>query len=135
MLICNKCGEVFSTPEYHKGDEICPGCGGRYFDEAVRCASCGEWIAMDEAYGYGHKMHCMDCINKHKEDIDFLGKATEDAQDIEIPMLYRYIFSDDDIKSILYRAAKEKLERGEFDATEFIKDYANDIADAIGEEL
>ena len=133
MFICD-CGEVFSAPEYHKGEDRCPGCGSKYFDEAVQCQICGEYVPNDDAYGYGPKRVCKDCIKSRKNDIDFLAGATDDMEEIEIPVLYRYIFTDDDIHAMLYRAAKELLGYGDFDATNYIDDYANDIAERLKEE-
>lgn len=134
MYICEDCGEIFSTPEYHKGTDRCPSCGNKYFDEAVYCKVCHEYVSNDDAYGYGHDLVCKDCINTRKLDLDFLATATEDTEEIDIPVLYRYIFDDDEIHSILYRAAKEKLALGDFDASDYIDDYANDIAEAYIKE-
>ena len=131
MYICEKCGEVFTESACDLANDKCPTCGSGAYDEAVRCIQCGEWIPMTKAHGYSRRMCCTDCINERKEDIEFLVKATDDMQDVEIPMLYRYIFTDDDIQAILYRAAKDKLTRGEFDASDFIDDYANDIAETL----
>lgn len=133
MFICD-CGEIFSSPEIHRGTDICPGCGSKYFDEAVQCQICGEYVSNDDAYGYGPKRVCKDCIKTRKNDIDFLAGATDDAQEIEIPVLYRYIFTDDDINAMLYRAATELLGYGDFDASDYIEDYANDIAEALKKE-
>ena len=44
------------------------------------------------------------------------------------------LFSDSDINAILFRAAKERQKEGTFDATDYMEDYANDIAYAIAEE-
>lgn len=134
MFICD-CGEIFSAPEYHKGEDHCPNCGSKYFDEAVQCKICGEYVSNDDAYGYGGDRVCKECLKSRKDDIDFLAGATDDAQEIEIPVLYRYIFTDDDIQAILYRAAKELQGYGDFDASDYIDDYANDLAEAyINEE-
>ena len=131
-LICNDCGEVFTETACDLAGDRCPTCGSIDIDDAVRCFRCGEWTSLTKAYGYNtHHMCCEDCMRDQKEDIDLLVKATEDTQDMEIPMLYRYIFSDDDIQAILYHAAQDKLNSGEFDASDFIHDYANDIADAM----
>jgi predicted amidophosphoribosyltransferase len=113
---------------------VCPECGSHAFDEAVQCRGCGEWVPRSEAWGFGSRLRCKSCVSERSEDIDFLVSATGDTEDVEIPMLYRYIFSDDDIEAILYRAAKEKLARGDFDASDYIDDYANDIAEAMEKE-
>lgn len=134
MFICDVCGEVFSTPEYHKGNDICPGCGNKYYDEAARCTICHEYVNSDDAYGYGNDTVCKDCLKTRKDDISFLASAVEDTQDFELPMFYRYIFSDDDIHAILYRAALKKRANGELDTLSFIDDYANDIAEAMCKE-
>ena len=129
MFICD-CGEIFSAPEYHKGEDHCPNCGSKYFDEAVQCRICGEYVSNDDAYGYGGDRVCKDCINSRKYDLEFLATCTEDMQEIEIPVIYRYIFDDDQIHSLLYAAAKRLQERGELDMTNFVNDYENDIAES-----
>ena len=134
MYICDNCGEVFTESACDLAGDRCPTCKSGAYDTAVRCKGCGEWTSREEAYGYHHKLYCMDCLKEYKDDIDFLVKATEDTLEIEIQMLYRYIFSDSDIKAILFRAAKERQKEGTFDAIDFITDYANDIAYAIAEE-
>ena len=134
MYICEKCGEIFSTPEWHNGIDRCPGCGNKYFDEAVYCKVCNDYVSNDDAYGYGSTRVCKDCIETKRDDLDFLATVTEDTQDVEIPILYRYLFDDDDIKAMLYHAAKRQLELGFFDARDFIDDYANDIAEAMVKE-
>lgn len=133
MFICD-CGEIFSSPEIHRGTDICPGCGSKYFDEAVQCKVCGEYVSNDDAYGYGHDLVCRDCIGNRKHDLDFLATASSDAEDFELPIIYRYIFSDDEINAILYHAAKAKQERGDLDLSDFVSDYANDIAEKLCEE-
>lgn len=134
MFICDNCNAVFSEFDFPVNKEVCPECGSRAFDEAVQCRGCGEYVPRIEAFGFGGRLRCKECVRERKEDIDFLVSATGDTEDVEIPMLYRYIFSDDDIHAILYRAAKEKLARGDFDASNYIDDYANDIAEALEKE-
>lgn len=138
MFICNHCGATFESPEYNDSavcdNEVCPDCGSSAFDEAVMCKGCGEWIARMDAYGYSGNLYCKDCIDDTKADIDFLAKATDDTEDIEVPALYRYIFSDDEIASILYHAALEKRRTGDLDTSSYVDYYANDIAEALDTE-
>jgi RecJ-like exonuclease len=134
MYICDECGDVFSTPEFHKGTDICPGCGNKYFDEAVQCKICGEYVSNEDAYGYGHDLVCRDCVNSRKDDMEFLASCTQDHEEVEIPVIYRYIFSDDEINAILYHAAKAKQERSDLDLSDFVSDYANDIAETYIKE-
>lgn len=133
MFICD-CGEIFSTPEYHRGEDRCPGCGNKYFDEAVQCKICGEYVSNEDAFGYGRICACRDCVNSRKDDLEFLASCTQDFEEVEIPVIYRYIFDTKDIEAILYHAAKAKQERGDLDLTGFVSDYANDIAETYIKE-
>ena len=141
MWICDKCGEVFDEPKIvgcpsePEHSECCPGCGNEYFDEAVRCRGCGDMISINDAYGYSHRLFCKECLYERKGDIDFLVKATSDCEDVEVPILYKYIFTDEDINAILYHAAKEKLSYGDIYTQDFIDDYANDVAEALDTEM
>lgn len=134
MYICDNCGETFSTPEFHKGTDICPGCGNKFFDEAVQCKICGVYVSNEDAYGYGHDNVCRDCLNSRKDDMEFLASATQDMDEVEIPVIYRYIFDSEDINAILYHAAKEKQAREGLDLSGFVSDYANDIAEIFIQE-
>ena len=144
MYICEKCGEVFEEPKVIGNDvdrgEVCPGCGNEYFDEAYQCAVCGEWVSSDKIHGYDPYV-CEDCVNEHKYDLPTLLKATENEKaEIDIPMLARYILDDDEIETLILKELERRVQRSTekfmpfpcFDATDFISDYANDIADYIG---
>lgn len=147
MYICEKCGEVFEEPKVIGNDvdrgEVCPGCGNDYFDEAYKCAVCDEWVSSDKIHGYDPYV-CEDCVNEHKYDLPTLLKATEDEKfDFEIPALARYILTDEDINTLIKKELERRVQKSTekfmpfpcFDATDFISDYANDIADYIGREV
>lgn len=147
MYICEKCGEVFEEPKVIGNDvdrgEVCPGCGNEYFDEAYQCAVCGEWVSSDKIHGYDPYV-CEDCVNEHKYDLPTLLKATEDEKvEIDIPVLARYILTDDEIEELILKELERRVQKSTekfmpfpcFDATDFISDYANDIADYIGREV
>jgi len=134
MFICQTCGEIFGETDCYLNHDRCPACDSRAFDEAVQCKGCGEWIPRMDAYGYSGNLFCKDCIDDTKSDIDFLVKATGDTEDIEVPALYRYIFSDDEISAILYHAACYKRRTGDLDTSSYVEYYANDIAEALDTE-
>ena len=148
MYICADCGSVFDDPKVIGTDvdrgECCPDCGSYDFDEAVECEECGTIIPASDAYGYDHHL-CMGCLMNHKYDLPTLLKAVEDTQDeLEIPVLARYIMSDDEIVDLIVKELERRVARAtdkmfpssvDFDATDFIKDYKNDLADYIGEEI
>ena len=148
MFICEHCGEVFEEPKVIGNDvdrgEVCPGCGRDDFDEAYKCAVCGEWVSADKIHGYSPYV-CEDCVNEHKYDLPTLLKATENEKfDIEIPALARYILDDDEIETLILKELERRFERAtdkfmpcsiDFDTSDFMKDYANDIADYIGREV
>lgn len=147
MYICEKCGEIFEEPKVIGNDvdrgDVCPGCGNEYFDEAYKCAVCGEWVSSEKIHGYNPYV-CEDCIAEHKYDLETLLKATEDEKfDFEIPALARYILTDEDINTLIEKELERRVKRAtdkflpnpfDFDPTDFISDYANDIADYIGRE-
>ena len=147
MYIGEKCGEVFEEPkvvgcDVDRGEE-CPCCGDEYFDEAYKCCVCGEYVSSDKIHGYDPYV-CEDCINEHKYDLKTLLKATEDERaDIEIPLLARYILTDEEIETLLLKELERRLKKTTdkfypfpcFDTTDFLADYANDIADQIGKEV
>lgn len=144
MYICEKCGEVFEEPKVIGSDvdrgEVCPGCGSDDFDEAYQCALCGEWVASDKIHGYRPYV-CDDCIADYRYDLDTLMKATENETfDFSIPALARYILTDEDINALIRKELERRLQRAtekflpnpyDFDTSDFISDYANDIADYI----
>lgn len=134
MYICDTCGEIFDEIACDLNHDRCPACDSRAFDEAVQCKGCGEWIPRMEAYGYSGNLFCKDCIDARKDDIDFLVSCTDDTEDVEVPALYRHIFSNDEIAAILYRAAKDRRTLGELDTSKYIDYYANDIAEALDTE-
>lgn len=99
MYICAKCGEVFETPEYrswteHHGDydepygeEVCPGCGSEWYEEAEKCKICGEWHAKDELYdGY-----CKDCLLEALTFESFLDFCLNEASDDEACYLEQFM--------------------------------------------
>ena len=147
MYICEDCGAVFDDPKVVGDDadrgECCPDCGSYYFDEAVECEECGEYIPSSNVYGYDHHI-CMDCLMNHMYDLPTLLKCVEDTQDeLEIPVLARYIMSDDEIVDLIVKELERRVARAtdklfpssvDFDATDFIKDYKDYMADYIGEE-
>ena len=146
MYICEKCGEVFEEPKVIGNDvdrgEVCPGCGNEYFDEAYQCSECGEWVSSDKIHGYSQYV-CEDCIAEHKYDLPTLLKATENEKaEIDIPILARYILTDDEIETLILKELERRVQKSTekfmpfpcFDATDFISDYANDIADYIRRE-
>lgn len=147
MYICEKCGEIFEEPKVIGNDvdrgDVCPGCGNEYFDEAYKCAVCGEWVSSEKIHGYNPYV-CEDCIAEHKYDLPTLLKATEDEKfDFEIPALARYILTDEDIITLIEKELERRVKRAtdkflpnpfDFDPTDFMTDYANDIADYIGRE-
>ena len=147
MYICEKCGEVFEEPKVIGNDvdrgEVCPGCGNDYFDEAYQCAVCGEWVSSEKIHGYDPYV-CEDCINERKYDLPLLLEATKDEKfEFDIPALARYILDDDEIETLIIKELERRLKRAtdkfmpcsiDFDPTDFIADYANDIADYIGRE-
>lgn len=148
MFICEKCGEVFEEPKVIGNDvdrgEVCPGCGNEYFDEAYKCSVCGEWVSSEKIHGYNPYV-CEDCIAEHKYDLPTLLKATENEKDeIDIPVLARYILTDNEIETLILKELERRLELAtdkfmpcsiDFDTSDFMKDYANDIADYIGREV
>lgn len=148
MFICKYCGEVFEQPKVIGNDvdrgEVCPGCGRDDFDEAYKCAVCGEWVPADKIHGYNPYV-CEDCIEEHKYDLETLLKATENEKfDVEIPALARYIMTNEDIETLILHELERRMKRAtdkfmpcgiDFDTTDFIDDYANDIADYIGREV
>lgn len=148
IYICEDCGAVFDEPKVYGSDESrgegCPDCGSFYFDEAVECEECGKIIPQGDAYGSDHHL-CMDCLMNHKYDLPTLLNAVEDVQDeLEIPVLARYIMADDEIVDLIVKELERRLARAtdkmfpssvDFDATDFIKDYKTEIADYIGEEI
>lgn len=149
MFICKHCGEVFEEPKIIGNDvdrgEVCPGCGMDEFDEAERCSECGEWISVDDIHGYGGGPYvCDDCLRERKYDLELLMNATKDETfSFEIPALARYILSDEDITMLIKKELERRVKQAtdkflpnpyDFDPTDFISDYANDIADYIGRE-
>ena len=150
MYICEKCGEIFEEPKVIGNDvdrgEVCPGCGRCDFDEAERCEKCGEWVSVDKIHGYGGGPYiCEECLDEYKYDLPTLLKATEDEKfDFEIPALARYLLTDEDINALIEKELERRVKRAtdkflpnpfDFDPTDFMKDYANDIADYIGREV
>lgn len=150
MFICEHCGEIFEEPKVIGNDvdrgEVCPGCGRCDFDEAERCSICGEWMSVDKIHGYAPGPYvCGDCIEERKYDLDLLLKATENEKyDFEIPALARYILADEEIETLLIKELERRVKRAtdkflpnpfDFDPTDFMKDYANDIAEQIGKEV
>lgn len=148
MYHCEHCHADFDEPhEIHTdlGTEyVCPECHGTDYDEADECEECGKIMSIDDLYGYDHHL-CMDCLMNHKYDLPTLLKAVDDTQDeLEIPVLARYIMSDDEIVDLIVKELERRVARAtdklfpssvDFDATDFIKDYKNDLADFIGEEI
>lgn len=143
MLICESCGSVFEFPasqmDMETGcvEEFCPDCHSRYIMRAVACQVCGEWVQEDSVYGYGQAV-CEDCINDQSYDLDMLAEATKDEyQDMELPILLREFYSDDDIKELLMADLKKRQEAGLIDMNDikrFVKWHMNEVADEIVKE-
>ena len=111
MYICDKCGEVFEEPRVIGTDgdsgECCPSCGNEYFDDAIKCRVCGEWVPEGTTKGDYHYEVCPDCLKARSKDVRLLMKATEWYEDtVKIPVLYRYILDDDEIQAALWRSIK-----------------------------
>ena len=147
MYICEDCGAVFDDPKVIGDDvdrgECCPDCGSYYFDEALECEECGEYFPAADIYGYDHHM-CKECLMNHKYDLPLLLKIDDTQDELKIPVLARYIMSDDEIVTLIVKELERRLARAtdkllpssvDFDATDFIADYKNELADFIGEEV
>ena len=143
MLICESCGAVFEYPASKKDwetgcvDEFCPECHSEYIMRAVACQVCGEWVQEDAVYGYGHAV-CENCINEQSYDLDMLAEATKDEyQDMELPILLREFYTDDDIKELLMADLKKRREAGLIgmnDIKRFVKWHMNEVADELVKE-
>lgn len=49
MLKCKECDALFEEPKkLENGDEVCPECESKDFEEAERCEMCGQWFNLDE---------------------------------------------------------------------------------------
>lgn len=159
MYICEKCGEVFDAPMIIGSPsdpalgEGCPNCGHEYFDDAVQCRICGEWVAEGDTDGGCHNEVCHSCINERGKDIDFLLSATgRYTTDVEIPDFYSYVLDEDELKKTvndaLYALVKKKLandaesarypwhdqKNNEIDTRDFLRYYGTEIAEALVDE-
>ena len=98
MYICRDCGEIFSKPETYTENHpygmgyasetfgCCPCCGGDY-EEAVKCADCGEYFSDDELIDG----MCEHCLKMAREEIakviaksfpkDYINKLPESVFD------------------------------------------------------
>lgn len=103
MYICKDCGcvfdEAYSYEERHPyGDtyaseyfSCCPACGGDY-DEAVRCADCGEWVSEEEL----HSELCEECFLERRKEIAnaIMGLFTKNQFDCLPDDIFDDIWSD-----------------------------------------
>ena len=141
MLICESCGAVFeyaaSQMDNETGyiEQFCPECHSTYIMQAVKCEYCGDWVAEDDAFGFGHTV-CEDCLNEQREDLDLLYEATkDDVTEFDLPELFRTFFTDDEIYEVLMRELKACHEVSRRDTKNFVRRFANEIADKMVEEM
>ena len=142
MLICENCGAVFEYPatirERDTGyiEESCPECGCRYIMKAAFCQVCRDYVPEDECFGYGSNTVCMDCLQERSGDLDILYAATKDeCEEFELPVLFRTFFTDDEINEILMRELKACHEVSRRDTKNFVRRFANEIADEMVKEV
>lgn len=111
MFICKTCGELFDTAEVKDvgGDRgeyfgFCPFCGSANYVEAKKCRYCDEW--KDEAeveQGY-----CFDCLAEIGYDDEICWRFGEENKvDVPVNGLYAYLFTDEEIDTILFEASKK----------------------------
>lgn len=133
MYKCKDCGHVFedytteTLSEYSNGQcyqEViagCPECHSENFDEAIKCAYCGEYFLPIEIDGN----MCDGCLDLFEFDFEKCYKISLDEEmekaTIAINPLLAAVFTEEQIEELLLKTAKEALESSRINCSGFIK--------------
>lgn len=127
MYKCYNCKTTFEEPKITNFEgakyAFCPHCNGD-FDEAEICKECGNCFFKEDMAGD----FCKECLKGFSKDYKKIKLVAEnDLSDFKLPRLFKIIFSNEELKNILYRF----IEDNHIDCS----GYINEDIDFFGETL
>jgi len=138
--ICLCCGHVFDEPtnRYNRrwsdsddSEPCCPNCGSDDIEEGMVCRICEEVRREEDMIG----QVCKDCLNKSVTFGNALRYGAERKGLVEISGFLHWIFSDEEIESILLQKLQESSPEWRKRMTEeYLTDDKWDFADFLEEK-